>query len=112
MKWLRKFNESLFIRLDSDDYHDDIVDKEVDMSIETFNKIVNHINIKCKYNYDNKHHIGIGSTFYKNIYGVIIETNDEWFWVWIHLKDGKEISFKCDQTEGLYQCLKSINLYK
>ena len=129
---LKRFNENIeesFFEMNDIEFYDRRNERtRVDMSQRTADDILSHISLEGSLHemWESKeHYLSLGSTsrILKNgvikivlsrieIYGSISETDDEWFWLWLHFRDGKVRCFKCDQLEGVFDCLKMLMLYE
>ena len=129
---LKRFNENIeesFFEMNDIEFYDRRNERtRVDMSQRTADDILSHISLEGILDemWESKeHYLSLGSTsrILKNgvikivlsrieIYGSISETDDEWFWLWLHFRDGKVRCFKCDQLEGVFDCLKMLMLYE
>ena len=88
----------------------------VDISQKMFDLIKSHftleLSLEPSLHLDDKSYISFSSypPMGIRIIGSIVLTEDDWFYLYI---DNKGIRcFKCDQIDGLFDCLKMLDLYK
>lgn len=116
MKYLKKFNENS----SSSTYSEipSIVADAVsfiDMSLKTFNEINSFISdelIVSRSSYPiNENKSIIGMTITKRLStAYIVVGEDEWFYVTSNFKSRFYQDYKCDQIQGLIDCLKSLGI--